>query len=361
MDYTEPTVAIFTFNTEAQIFCGDINNLNNKNCYSSDFIAEYINHIKLNNNNMLPDIFVVNLQESSIKNPFKKFKSNNLIKYFESYIKSINQNYVSIIKKMKGIGREGLRGLCTAVFVSKNISVKFSHDVYRPIFKSSLSIKEGQQYGKGAIMIELQIVKNSKIYKVQFINTHLPFSGNNNEKEIRDITLVETLSNFNTESNIEKFIIGDLNYRVYFDDPDLESKYVESIKNLKIMTCDEKKIFIENYKQYDQLTSTIRYIVPQFTEGINSNGLSFLPTCKMFKECPIVSNRSYQITSKKKYRLPSWCDRILHTDGIKCVLYESFDTGNTCKSDHKPVIGLFILSKYIFLQRRKKSVQSFDI
>lgn len=70
------------------------------------------------------------------------------------------------------------------------------------------------------------------------------------------------------------------------------------------------------------------------SQDIEGQGPRFLPICKMYKECDCVSSRPYQIIKKNSLRIPSWCDRILHTPNIVCVQYQSFDRGFTCKSDH---------------------------
>lgn len=341
----EPTIAIFTFNTEAQIYCGNVTNTESK-CVPSDFVVEYVNYVCSENNNLLPDIFVINLQETSITNPFKMFKTDNLPKRFESCIKNIDNSYVAIKKKIKGVGREGLRGLCSCVIASKKLNIKYKHELYRPIFKSSVSVKDGQQYGKGAILTHIHFVKNSKSYEVKFINTHLPFTGKSTDNDVRNKTLIETLQYFNCETNdCDKFIIGDLNYRVDFNkDSALTDTYIQSVNNLRYTTdFDTITQFVDEYKKYDQLYNAITTIFPQFLEGVNNNGPCFLPTCKMNKICPILFNRDYQIVKKNRYRIPSWCDRILYTNNISCMTYNSFDNGYTCKSDHVPVTGLYNL------------------
>lgn len=325
----EPTIAIFTFNTEAQIYCGSNNS---KKCLSSDFVSRYVNTL----GEKLPDIIIINLQESSITNPLAKFKSNNLSDRFIETVLNLNPSYKYFTKKLKGIGRMGLRGLTTTLLVSDTIHAKYCSHVYRPMFGSSVSIIKGQQYGKGAIMIDLCFIKNSELYRVQFINTHLPFSGDETSKDYRDTTLRETLEYLcDSCIHIDRFIIGDLNYRVDLDSHNL----LEAIKNISMMSPEEKEVFLTEYYKFDQLRGNMF----GYVEGINGEGPKFMPTCKMAKECGCVE-RPYQTIKKNTVRIPSWCDRILHTDTVTCINYDSFDDGFTCKSDHKAVIGLYKLT-----------------
>lgn len=351
-----PTIAIFTFNTEAQNYCGGVDKIGDSNkildlirpkCIQSDFVNQYINYIIEKNQGLLPDIFVVNLQESSIKNPLQGFKSNNLIDRFLSSIQSIDQDYVMIKKKLRGIGTVGLRGLHSCLIVNKKLNVKYLCQVYRPIFSSSVSIIKGQQYGKGAIQIELSIVSNGQIYNIQFINTHLPFIGNEPDqgKQYRDTTLIETINYLQNKFISNVFIIGDMNYRIDFSsDAELAESFLSTIKTIDKMSNDEIKEFIKPYYLYDQLHNTLSKPANNlldYNEGIDNLGPDFLPTCKLEKICPITNRRRYQIFKNNNYRIPSWCDRILYKGNIKCHLYEKFDSGFTCKSDHIPVIGLY--------------------
>ena len=222
---------------------------------------------------------------------------------------------------------------------------------YRPLFESTLSSREGQQFGKGAIFLEAKIRKDKRNYHIHVINTHLPFLEKEKDqgKFIRDATISQTIEAFDQKVGSEssfanKFIIGDLNYRIDFGkNKELENQYLQRISEQSLTIKDLNII-----KSYDQLTKFIRTetYLAGYHEGINNGGPNFLPTCKLSKTCP-VSERTYQTIKKGSKRVPSWCDRILYNGHIECLLYENFDNGTTCKSDHIPVIGLFAVAPTI--------------
>ncbi|XWV25694.1 hypothetical protein QJ857_gp0019 [Tupanvirus soda lake] len=350
-------VAVFTFNTEAQVFCCSCNEKKScglarklisyvsTDCVRTDFVNEYINYISAQNAG-LPDVFIIGLQESSMSNPKKGFKSDQLLFAFKDCVSKINPNYVLVKEKLEGIGAEGIRGLRIGLLINKNFTTDFSFYFYKPLFESSLKISEGQHFGKGAILLELKVIKDAKNYHMHFINTHLPFLEKLNDqgKEIRDKTLQETLQSFEkklkneTSESITKFIMGDLNYRIDFNnDEDISKKFIEQL-NKNELNIDN----INQYKDYDQLRKTLNSDLIAYKEGINNDGPTFLPTCKLEKKCPIPKDgRKYQTSKGKTIRIPSWCDRILYSGNINCKLYQRFDSGFTCKSDHIPVIGLY--------------------
>lgn len=340
--------AIFTFNMQAQVYCIEQtkspNNLTKhfSDCIPSNFVSEFINIVTNANHNILPEIFIINLQESSIGNPLKWFRSDKLIYAFYEHIKSIDSNYIIVKKKLEGVGNVGIRGLRTVLIINKNINARYNFKCYRPLFSGDISINKGQSYGKGAILLELYINSDNKQTDLQFINTHLPFidSDIDQGKIYRDQTLMETLSYFNIKNSLsKKFIIGDLNYRVDFgDNVELSNHYLQIFKNK-----DYQSLNLSDYRKFDQLNSTLHNILPDFQEGVNNNGPDFLPTCKLEKKLSDNNIRDYQLSKKGTNRMPSWCDRILYSKGVNCLLYCNFDYGNTYKSDHIPVIGLFQL------------------
>ena len=350
-------IAIFTFNTEAQVFCCSCDKkescgLGRKllsyvstDCVRSDFVEKFIEHIQRSNDGRLPDVFIINLQESSIKNPKKGFKSDQLLFAFRDCINKVSPNYSLVSEKLEGIGAEGIRGLRTGLIIDKNFDTKFNFLLYRPLFESKLKISEGQHFGKGAIMLELQIESNGKKYHIHFINTHLPFLEKEKDqgKAIRDETIRETFASFqrklknDNSRHIDKFVMGDLNYRIDFGtDNSAKNRFIDLIHKKELVTAN-----MDTFKIFDQLRSTLPAELHGFNEGIGNDGPNFLPTCKLEKKCPITEQRTYQISKGRTARIPSWCDRILYLGRITCLLYESFDAGTTCKSDHIPVIGLY--------------------
>lgn len=375
-------IAIFTFNTEAQIFCYSSKEQKEckthgkffkSKCIVADFTEEYIKYIKYNNNGKLPEILIVALQESSIKNPFKGFRSDRLIQTFYECIQKENLGYKMYKEKLEGMGQEGVRGLRMGIFIAPGISGTFGFTFYKPFFNSKISHKKGQHFGKGAMHLNLNITKingTNILLNLQFVNTHLPFLESDihgQGKDIRDQTVEETLKYFNSElENIQKqiqinkipshhFLIGDLNYRIDFGENNKSRDNFINLVNTEPTKYNLSDFLV--YKQYDQLTNFIqsgKKPLNLFREGINNNGPNFLPTCKLqISKIPSSTveetKRSYQIEKNKSIRIPSWCDRVLYTtdlnekSNITCDLYETFDRGYTCKSDHKPVIALYTI------------------
>ena len=361
-------VAIFTFNTEAQIFCCScdkkeecgstrkILSFMSSNCILSDFAGKFVEYIQSKNNNKLPDTFIISLQESSIKNPKKGFKSDQLIHAFYNCILKYDSQYSLFKEKMEGVGAEGIRGIRIGFIVKKrqDFEIKFRFLFYNPLFESKIAISEGQQFGKGALMLDTIITNKisgkNETYGLKFINTHLPFLGKKGDqgKSIRDKTIIETMSYFTNIIKQENksitdniFLMGDLNYRISFNDSIEQNKFIDLLENSNRGDFGT----IKSYLNFDQLRNSIKgnTILMEYKEGINDEGPSFFPTCKLVKKCIDGNNiREYQLTKGNTQRIPSWCDRILYTgDNITCLLYESFDRGQTCKSDHIPVIGLY--------------------
>jgi endonuclease/exonuclease/phosphatase family metal-dependent hydrolase len=365
-------IAIFSFNTEAQLFCCKCNEKETcgaprkffdffgPKCVLSDFATKFIaDMVKFYEP---PDIFIISLQESSIKNPKKGFKSDQLI---EAFFDCVNKNiqdvpYSKFSEKMEGVGIEGVRGLRISLIINqkiKNPDIRFLF--YRPLFESKISISEGQHFGKGAIMLDLQFNKeeNNK-FDLSFINTHLPFLEKKTDlgKSVRNQTIKETMEYFQKKiksdeqkwENKKIFFMGDLNYRMDFgENKKAEEQFIDLLKKNKDTATNEIIInAMPEYLKYDQLTNSIGdnnlVLLKNFKEGVDNKGPNFLPTCKLIKKCPIENRREYQLAKGKRVRVPSWCDRILyHGDNIDCKLYNSFDNGQTCKSDHIPVIAFF--------------------
>jgi len=72
-------------------------------------------------------------------------------------------------------------------------------------------------------------------------------------------------------------------------------------------------------------------------EGIANNGPCFLPTCKMSKN-RLPLDPIYNMGTDF-YRMPSWCDRILQTPGLKCTVYDRFEH-SAMTSDHCGVYAI---------------------
>lgn len=356
-------IAVFTFNTEAEIFCCSCDDKKScglsegiskhigSGCIVADFVKKFIEHIKFKNNNKLPDVIIISLQESSIINPKKGLRSDGLLFAFHDCInKESNKKYALIQDKMIGIGAEGVRGLRIGAIINNKIQASYKFLFYKPLFESSISISEGQKFGKGAMLLEMVMEKGDHQYNLHFVNIHLPFLPKKVDqgKIVRDKMLKEAIEEFNKKinnlnqniadkysDNFGKLLTGDLNYRVDLINKNNTNKILREIES--------RTVDIGELKKFDQLSNIIgKDFLVDYREGVNNMGPRFMPTCKLLKNC---NNkiRKYQISKKGTSRIPSWCDRILHSNDITCLMYDNFDKGTTCKSDHIPVIGLYEL------------------
>lgn len=124
-----------------------------------------------------------------------------------------------------------------------------------------------------------------------------------------------------------------------------------------------KNILEELYTECDEFKSqTDKGLIYKFNEGVNRRGPTFPPTCKMVKgrgdistQKPITmpavpntpikrSNRGdvYWNIGKFNQRFPSWCDRIVYTDDVKCDEYKSLDDSYAVRqTDHTAVMGIY--------------------
>jgi N-glycosidase YbiA len=391
-------VAIFTFNTDAQIFCCSCEKkescgLGRKflkfvgiDCIRNDFVKNFIKYIYKKNNNQLPDLFVINLQESSIVNISGGPKSDQLLYAFKECINEYsNDKYNLFPYKLEGIGSENSKSLCTGLFFKLKLITNLSPFYFKPTDFTLIAGQPKLHFRKGAILLNTDITNGEEKYYIHFINTYLPFLSNEKDlgKKIRDETINETLDYFKSKvnefykdklnksydfdnKNIAKFIIGDLNYRMHFEDDKKKEEFIKKLDEIVGTYGLNKAILQEkfldflnnkenNYKQFDQLKQTNSNL-KNYNEGINNAGPNFLPTCRLKKICSKLVEkehlrpyeerfqkpRPYEISTGKNERVPSWCDRILYSGNkITCKLYEQYDNTNTCKSDHAPVIGLY--------------------
>jgi hypothetical protein len=327
-------IAIFTFNTGSEIF-------------EQRAVKDYVAHmIKINGNN-IPDIISINLQESSYGNPAKAFGTDRLIQYFLEEIKKKDPTVLLFEDKLIRYNSGGIIAIKTGVILNRNNSYIIDFIKYDPLHESILSVSDGQHFGKGSLIVQLTINKQDNVYRVIIVNSHLPFISSEigQGKDERDQTIIETLAflNKNTKdkdaSNITRFIVGDLNYRVDFGmNKKKQEQYLELInKNATING-------VRKYKKYDQMGLTMDSILMDYREGVDYEGTSFLPTYKFYKS-DIDNFRIYQTIKNDQPRIPSWCDRILYSGDVTCLAYESFDNEYTKKSDHRPVLGLYEISE----------------
>jgi hypothetical protein len=202
--------------------------------------------------------------------------------------------------------------------------------------------------------------------RLVFICAHLPFSArslrverqyNNqmlrqNELNYSNIcfnNIVEQLVLFKKPSPSHVICFGDFNYRISDHRP--ASLVASEIKT----NFNNPEYIHELYNNYDELhQQMIKNNIYMFLEGVNNEGPTFLPTCKMSKDRYQKSSNDildgHWSTGKEDQRVPSWCDRVLYKkfseDGhhLICTNYERFDVGSTMsKSDHAGVFATFEL------------------
>ena len=362
-------VAVFTFNTNAQIFCCEcydkktcglgrklLDKVSN-DCVMTEFAYKFLDEIKKKNEGnegSLPDVIVVNLQESSMGNPKKKLRSDQLIQAFKSCIQAYDRDYVCAKEKLGTVTSDGVRGLRTGLFVNqRTFDTKFKFYFYKSQIENNIDALQGTSINRGAILLDLTITKGSDTYDLQVINTHLPYITDDsdideNEKSKRDLMLERIQSGFIAKmggrSDVPRIIAGNLNYRMDFGlATEKKNTYITAIKSGQL-----DKSQLPQYVPFDQLQGALSGRLNNYREGLapekqEGQGPTFLPTCILAKRCPIVDGqpRAYQYGKDDAEIVPSWCDRILYTKGIKCIMYDSFDTDTTCRSDHIPVIGIY--------------------
>lgn len=284
--------------------------------------------------------------------------------------------------KMMGLGVTTIKSLINSkTFLARGLrnSIYVREDIYDLVQAATEKITSkigpiSKEYvcspsivrNKGALASYVMV---PSVGLIAFINAHLPFSAQslidakiNGNWMLRqnDLNLLNTCFNnivenliFNIPTNPDYVIfLGDLNYRVQKS----EQFPLPSLNNDNIGS-----VYADIYKQHDELLEQMRrrniYI---FEEGINNEGPSFLPTCKLRKKSAIEQQSSIpdnddEIEDSFKYgkfyqRAPSWCDRILYqtrrsdAPNLKCCQYDRFIKGKTMKqSDHAAVYStLFI-------------------
>ena len=340
------TIGVFTFNTNGTLY-GCKNNPHGtirkftQYLYDNDIVdVDFTMELKRKFEGV--DIIVIGLQESSIKNPKTFMRSDQLLQIFAQDVQ--DKYYLLFKNKQTGIGATGIRGLRLGVYIKNAIprsNVHYEYISYSPLNASELTSAEGQHYGKGSIGVKLTV--NNSSYTV--INSHFPFHGNlpDQGKSIRNTVFRETIDFFSLNKFLDNPYIfaGDLNYRI---------NAPLSISNDNTITKKEFNVYFSSeyikvtYSNYDTLKLLLNdndFLPTNLKEGINNNGISFMPTSKLFKYPGRgQSFESYKIMKSGQKRIPSWTDRILY-NCLDCLEYDKIDFGNISMSDHTGVIGIF--------------------
>lgn len=232
--------------------------------------------------------------------------------------------------------------------------------------------------GKGATVSYLMLPGFGRL---AFICCHLPFNARSliteriyknkmlrqneiNQSNICFNNIIESLVLFKEPMPIHVIYFGDFNYRLADPRPAsiVANEFNEKRKDVSHIH--------DMYINYDELREQMRrQNIYEFSEGINNQGPTFIPTCKMMKgrdKYPIddddnssdsnqqgryhVDGTDYWNIGELDQRVPSWCDRILYRkfgdDGhnMICTYYNRFDVGSVmAKSDHAGVLSIFEL------------------
>jgi len=256
------TVGLITFNTEARIFCCDCEEhdkcrkkgamdkvrgfekngkMDDEHTYVSshfcklpNFINEMFDELKVNDK--FPDIVVIGLQESAIKNGVG---SDQLLQA----INRCRSDFNLIAKeKVMGLGKEGSRGTRIGVYANEStVGVDADFDYI------TLCDKSGANKSAIHALIKYNDVDGSnKTFSV--INTHLPFSGKKRDQGMsqRNTEFTRIMKKFNKESNIPEPVSE-------LDKSDSDDEYSEEELKEREM---KKKEEADNLKEYKECSQT---------------------------------------------------------------------------------------------------------
>lgn len=406
-------IIVFTWNTESVGLCetmdyniAEYNRTSYSNyipglttwkydCNIPDFYPKFVEFIIKNN----PDLIVIGFQED--RYPGSYFHSHLLT----DEMPKIGYDLVKRTKLM-GVGVTSYKGMLNGDLFERGIRVSIyakkilAHRIEKEEKEMRAVVgNDGQgEYLCSSFMIRGKGATSSYIIlpgigRLAFICCHLPFNARSliteriyKNKMIRQTeinhsnvcfnNIIENLVIFKDPQPTYVIYFGDFNYRIA--DPRPASEVAKDFCN----KYNDPQFIHDIYVNYDELyTQMKRGNIYDFSEGINNQGPSFIPTCKMIKgRTPGILNISdnsdtdessddeiqYSICDDNKsencidenywntghydQRVPSWCDRILYkkfgNDGpnIFCTYYNRFDVGTVmAKSDHAGVISVFEL------------------
>lgn len=362
------------------------------NCEIPDFYPKIREFIVENK----PDIIVIGFQEDRFPGSYfhSHFLPDEMPKIGYDLIKRTKLMGLGITS-YKGFlkGDPFERGIRVSIYAKLNLVNIIENEEYE--LRSTIANKGQDEYicssritrGKGATVSYLMLPGFGRL---AFICCHLPFNSRNliNERLHNNHMLRQNElngSNICFNNIIEDFVLfknpiptyviyfGDFNYRLADPRPatDVALDFYNNFNNM---------LFIKNiYQKYDELKVQMnRNNIYEFSEGVDNQGPSFIPTCKLVKgrttfpfktkhsfndnisisrKNTDISNEKfinindYWKTGKKDQRVPSWCDRVLYkqftNDGhkLECTYYDRFDVGEVMsKSDHAGILSMFKLS-----------------
>jgi hypothetical protein len=336
-------------------------------CHLPDFFPQFSNKITSNN----PDIVVIGFQED--RYPGSYFHSHLL----PEEMPKIGYGLVKRTKLM-GFGKTSYDGLWNGDLYQRGIriSIYAKFNLVSIIEKEELNMRQsmgnnGQlEYSanilrsKGAVASYIMLPGFGHL---AFVCCHLPFNARSlitervhknrmlrqnelNESNIVFNNIIEKLVFDQDQIPTHVIYFGDFNYRLADMRPasEVASEFLEKKDDIDHIS--------KMYAVYDELhEQSVKQNIYEFSEGVNNQGPTFMPTCKMVKgrdteEYNLTDGTECWKIGREDQRIPSWCDRILYKkigdDGhtLKCVDYDRFDIGSTMsKSDHAGVIGIFEL------------------
>lgn len=335
-------------------------------CDIPDFFPKFSNFIRDNS----PDLIVIGFQED--RYPGSYFHSHLL----PEEMPKIGYNLLKRTKLM-GVGVTSYKGLLQGDLFERGIrvSIYVKKHLLSMIEREEAEMRavisnDGQcEYlcssfitrGKGATV---SYVCLPGFGRLAFICCHLPFNARSliteriyknkmlrqnelNQSNLCFNSIIENLVLFKDPTPTHVIFFGDFNYRV--SDPRPASEVAREFLD----RSHDIEFIRDMYLNYDELKEQMRrQNIYHFSEGINNQGPTFIPTCKMSKNRlqDVSDDLEYWKTGREDQRVPSWCDRVLFNkfgeDGhnMICTYYDRFDVGNVMlKSDHAGVISIFEL------------------
>lgn len=373
-------IMVFTWNTESINLSEtlDIDKAdNNRSSYFSSWryschLPDFFPNFSAKISETQPDLIVIGFQEDRYPGS-----------YFHSHLlpEEMPKLGYSLVKRTKlmGFGKTSYTGLWNCDLFQRGIRLsvyaKFhlASIIEKEEFDMRQSIGNNGQLEYAANVIRSKGAVASYIMlpgfgRLAFVCCHLPFNARSlitervkknkmlrqnelNQSNVVFNNIIETLVLEQDQIPTHVVYFGDFNYRLSDMRPasEVAAEFLEKKKDIEHIN--------KMYLIYDELhNQTLRENIYEFCEGVDNQGPTFMPTCKMVKgrdtdEYSLTEGTECWKIGREDQRIPSWCDRILYKrfndDGhnLKCVEYDRFDVGYTMsKSDHAGVIGIFELS-----------------
>lgn len=346
------SVLVFSWNTQSLKLFESLNDQEERgywrnNCHPMDFWESLETRII----NQKPTLVVISFQEDI--QPGSYAHSH----FFPQQMKNLGYSILEQCELM-GVGKTTFDGLMKAdlFFRGLRMSVFVRTSDLRRITLASPTREYAPSFfrNKGALGVYCQVQGQNLL----LINTHLPFDSESlrEAKEKQDLLIRQDALNaqneffntvyrkFITESPIpldHVIMMGDLNYRIH---PFHEWSAIKTGQKILELIQQQEYTKIQDQDEFYQQLK--RGNIYHMLEGVNGQGPTFEPTCKMRKgRGPGTDISSYSF-GKADFRVPSYCDRILHQsfgDQLICQEYFRLDEKTIQYSDHSAVGAVFQL------------------